>query len=239
MEGLANDLMTRRVQNTYMAPKTDKDDSLLTDSYREYLIHKPEPDSNGYQRKKRGRMRDRIRVGLGDFVTLNQKIESRDLKQIFDKRLDEVSGQDEHLKYGDMPELGEPDFGDTAMAYILTTHVVSFVYRGLRAIGNEPYQALNEAILRGALMGEAKHKGVTREYVGLVWDEDNERADIVVHDKSNLDPLEKWKRDLPLTPEERGQLHEELIEAVPEDVYQEATPADIDDLIAEYLVSED
>jgi len=42
-----------------------------------------------------------------------------------------------------------------------------------------------------------------------------------------------------MSADERAQLHEELIEVVPEEVYQETTPMDFDDLVSEYLVSED
>ena len=214
---------------------SESQDSLLTTAHREYLLEKPDPSD--YQRKKRGRMRDRTRIGLTDFNILNHHIEERDLKQIFDKRLQEVTDKQLHEKYGDLPELPSPKFDDTAMAYINVTHMVSFAYRGLRAIGNEPHQALNEAILRGALMGEAEHQGISREYVALVWDKDNERVDIEIHSKSSLDPLEKWKQDLPMTANERNELHEKLIDVVPEEVYQEATPIDFDDLVEEYLVS--
>ena len=222
----------------YMAKgkETESKDSLLTTAYREYLLEKPDPSD--YQRKKRGRMRDRVRIGLGDMNLLNQNIEERDLKQIFDKRLQEVTDKQLHEKYGDLPELPSPEFDDTAMAYINVTHMVSFAYRGLRAIGNESHQALNEAILRGALMGEAEHHGISREYISLVWDKNNERVDFEIHDKSNLNPLEKWKQDLPMTANERNDLDEKLIDEIPEEVYQEATPGDFDDLIEEYLVSE-
>lgn len=230
MEGLANDLMVRREQILFMVAKTDKDHSLLTRRQREILITNPDPSDS--LRTERGRMRNRVRVGLGDFTTLNQNIRPRDLERIFDKRLDETTGKDEHLKYGDLPELGEPDFDDTAMAYILTTHMVAFAYRGLRAIGNDPDSILSNAIMRGVEMGEAKHCGVDRSLVE--WD-----FDLEVHDSAELDPLEKWKRDLPMSADERAQLHEELIEVVPEEVYQETTPMDFDDLVSEYLVSED
>ena len=188
-----------------------------------------------------------------DFQTLNKGLDREDvdgngtidyddLRIILDSRLVNEYGATENYKYDpESPDLPnpDPDFSDTAIAYIAVSHMVDFAYRGLRAIGNEPYQVLNEAILRGALMGEANYQGVAREYVGLVWDEDNGRVDIEVHDKSGIEPLEKWKQDLPMTAEERGELHEQLIEAVPEEVDQEATPMDFDDLVAGYLVSEE
>lgn len=237
-----------------MGERTERQDSLLTKEMRRTLLGRATTDRDNQARKNfETDIRDRITNGLIDFQTLNKGLDRKDtddngsidyddLRIILDSRLVNDYGVTENYKYDpDSPDLpnSDPDFGDTAMAYIAITHMVAFAYRGLRAIGNEPYQALNEAILRGALIGEANHQGVAREYVALVWDEDNERVDIAVSDKSSIEPLEKWKQDLPMTSEEHGRLHEQLIEAVPEEVYQEATPMDFDDLVEEYLVSEE
>lgn len=211
---------------------SDRSPSLLTRSHREYLIEKPEPDD--YQRKKRGRMRSRVRHGLMDFSLLNSHIEERDLRQIFDKRLGEATGRSQHLKYGSLPEPDTPDFDDTAMAYITVTHMVAFAWRGLRAIGNEPEAIIDNAIMKGVWNGEADHREISRSLVGVDYD-----FDLEVHSDAALDPLEKWERDLPLKTSERAELHEQLIEAVPEEVYQSSTPVDFDDLIAEYLASEE
>lgn len=234
MNGLSNDLMTRRTQDMYMVSgKTpDRSPSLLTDSHRSYLIEKPEPDD--YQRKKRGRMRSRIRHGLMDLSLLNSHIEERDLRQIFDKRLGEATGRAENLKYGSLPEAKTPGFEDTAMAHIAVTHMVAFAWRGLRAIGNEPESIIDEAIMRGVWNGEADHRGISRSLISVDYD-----FDLEVHSNAAVNPLEKWKRDLPLNTSERAELHEQLIEAVPEEVYQSSTPGDFDDLVAEYLVSEE
>lgn len=237
-----------------MAPRTDRQDSLLTKEMRRTLLGFTDQDRSDQARKNfEVDIRKRISNGLMDFSILNTGLEQididgngtidyDDLRIILDSRLVNEYGATENYKYDpETPELPNPDpeFSDTANAYIAVTHMVEFAYRSLRAIGNEPYQILNEAILRGALMGEARHKGVSPEYVFLVWDEDNERVDIEVHEEGGLDPLDKWKQDLPMTPKERNELNSRLTEVVPEEVFQEATPMDTDDLIAEYLVSED
>lgn len=209
-----------------------RSNSLLTQSHREYLIEKPEP--HDYQRKKRGRMRSRIRNGLMDFSLLNSHIEERDLRQIFDNRLGEATGRVQNLKYGELPEPETPDFDDTAMAYIAVTHMVAFAWRGLRAIGNEPEDIFDNAIMKGVWNGEADHRGISRSLVEVNFD-----FDLEVHSDATIEPLEKWKRDLPLNASERAELHEQLIGAVPEEVYEVSTPMDFDDLVAEYLASEE
>lgn len=236
-----------------MVGQSDRQDSLLTKEMRRTLSGTTDVDRDNQSRKNfETDMRERISSGLLDFRILNEgldlndpdengTIDYDDLRIILDSRLVNEYGATENYKYDpESPNLPNPnpEFGDTANANIAVTHLVAFAYRGLRAIGNEPFQVLNEAILRGALMGEANHQGVTRDYVALVWDNDNERVDIKIHDKSSVNPLEKWEQDLPMTSQERNELHRQLIDVVPEDVYQEATPNDFDELVEQYLVVE-
>jgi hypothetical protein len=220
----------------------DRQNSILTPSRRRALLGMSDGERTGRNKRTfESDTRKRIRSGLADFAILSGAkgpgLDERNLKHIFNSLHSYDNDVAENIKKGPIPKARNRS--DTVPAWIATTHMVSFAYQGLRAIGDEPHEALNEAILRGALHGEAAHQDVSREYVFLIWDEDNDRVDITVHDEADSEPLEKWKQDLPMTPAERGELHEELIEVVPEDVYEDATPMDFDDLVGEYLVSEE
>ncbi len=220
----------------------DRQDSILTKEQRKTIVGASDVEREGaHKRNFESATRKRIRNGLADFAILSGAkgpgLDERDLRLIFNSLNSYTGRRAENEKSGPVPKA--QNRSDTVPAWIATTHMVSFVYQGLRAIGNEPREALNEAILRGALMGEAIHRDVAREYVFMKFDEDNDRVDIVVHDKADTEPLDKWEQDLPMTSAERQELHEKLIEVVPEDVYEDATPMDFDDLVAEYLVSKE
>lgn len=217
--------------------RTERQNSILTKEQRQTLLGTSNEDREGSgKRNFETAIRKRIRNGLIDFQTLNKglkrgdvggngEITTDDLRTIFDSRLVDRDHEP--------PELPAPDFDRAAMPYIAVTHLVAFGYRGLRATGNGPDSVMRNAIMRGVLMGEADHRGVDHSLVGIDWD-----FELTVDERSEAEPLEKWKQDLAMTGEERNKLHEQLIEAVPEEVYQEATPMDFDDLVAEYLVSE-
>jgi hypothetical protein len=215
--------------------RTDRQNAILTTSQRDFLLGIADVDRTGsHKRNFETDLRKRIRSGLMDFQTLNSGIDKRDLRLVFDKQFVESDGINGNLKCGNLPEPSELEFGDTAMAYIAVTHLVAFGYGGLRAIGNDPDSVMNNAIMRGVLMGEANHRGVDRSLIKLDWS-----FDLAVHEQAQADPLEKWKENIPLSTEDRAELHEKLIKAVPEEIYQEATPMDFDDLVEEYLVSEE
>lgn len=214
--------------------RTNRQNAILTDEQRKTLLGISDIERTGsHKRNFETDLRKRIRSGLHDFYELS-KIEQRDLRLIFDKQFLESDGINGNIKRGDLPEASEPEFRDTANQYVDVTHMVAFAWRGLRAIGNEPKDIIDNAIMKGVWNGEADHRGISRSLVEIDYD-----FDLEVHTDAALDPLEKWKRDLPLTTSEHAELHEQLIEAVPEEVYQSSTPIDFDDLVAEYLASEE
>ncbi|TKX36371.1 hypothetical protein EXE51_11275 [Halorubrum sp. CGM5_25_10-8B] len=214
--------------------RTDRQNAILTDEQRKTLLGISDIERTGsHKRNFETDLRKRIRSGIHDFYEL-RKIGQRDLRLIFDRQFLESDGVNGNIKRGDLPEASEPEFRDTANQYIAVTHMVAFAWRGLRAIGNEPKDIIDNAIMEGVSNGEADYRGISRSLVGVDLD-----FDLEVHSDAALDPLEKWERDLPLKTAERTELHEQLIEAVPEEVYQSSTPVDFDDLVEEYLASEE
>lgn len=214
--------------------RSERQDSLLTKEMRRTLLGTSTIERSGsLKRNFETAMRKRIASGLSDFQTLNKALDrqdvdengtitNKDLRVMLDSRLAGSSGHTENSKFdSDDPDIPSPEFSDTANASIAFTHMVTFAYRSLRALGNETHEALNEAILRGALIGEAKHRGVAREYVALVWDETAERVDIKVHEQSDLDPLEKWDEGLPLSAEDKHELDRRLLDRAGEEEFME------------------
>jgi hypothetical protein len=207
---------------------------MLTTEQRKTLLRISDVDRTGsHKRNFETDLRKRIRNGIYDFHELSN-IDQRDLRLIFDKQFLKSGGVNGNIKRGDLPKASEPEFEDTANQFIDIAHMIAFAWRGLRAIGNEPEAIIDNAIMEGVWYGEADHRGISRSLVAVDYD-----FDLEVHSDAVLNPLEKWKRDLPLNTSERGELHEQLIEAVPEEVYQSSTPLDFDDLVAEYLASKE
>jgi hypothetical protein len=185
-------------------------DSLLTERYRETL--ELQPESNNYVRDTRAKMRQRVRTGLYDFTYLNQYAEERDIKEIFDAK----HVMSNRLKDGD-PDV--PDVRKEKLAsdspfpgqFIPIRHMIEFAYRGMRANGVGP-QEFAQSVLEPALMyGEAKHKSVdparVESKIGLTLE---------VHDSEGMDPVEKWKHDVPLSKEDFSELYDRLPEADPD-----------------------
>jgi hypothetical protein len=199
-------------------------DSLLTDRYRETL--EMQPESNKYVRDTRSKMRQRVRTGLYDFTYLNQYAEQRDIDEIF------------HLKHEIPQRKGvEPDSPDTSKIerisdtdlpgqFTPVRHIIEFVYRGMRSAGIDR-QEFAEKVLAPALMyGEAKHKDVDPAIVESEID-----LTLEVHNNAEeMDPIEKWKHDVPLSKEEFAELYDRLPEVEGE--------RDISAQIKEHLIDE-
>lgn len=216
-----------------MSSNDRPENSLLNEMYRAFL--KQRHDSSGNQRRLRQQMRDRVRRGLTDFMLLNQYMQPRDIRQIYDKRLFVDSDHPlDNEANGELADSDGVEYSDTAMAHIFTTHMISFAYRGLRSIGNTPDEIMSEAIMRGVHKGEAKFREVDSRYVDLDWD-----LDIEVSEMAELSPLEKWKRDLPMRPTERGRLKDRLFEEMPDEAIENAHPGEFDELVSEYLISDE
>ncbi|QZY00521.1 hypothetical protein [Halobaculum rubrum] len=58
--------------------------SILTPDQREYLRDKPSEISKANERVKRGRIRERIKAGIGDFDIVFNHLEARDREQLTD-----------------------------------------------------------------------------------------------------------------------------------------------------------
>lgn len=203
------------------------ENSLLNGPYREYLKsrdgYRAADGHDSADRETRRRLRGRIRRGIADFNLLNHYIRDRDLKQIFDKRVLDENELVPNRYNG--PGGSEPnpdvDRSDTAMARINVTHAIAVFWRGLRLIGNEPYEIMSRSIFRGVQLGEAEHKGVSPSDVYFVHNEENGRVDVRVHDSADLDPIEKWSEGLPLTLEDKEELDRRILQYITEEEYLE------------------
>lgn len=192
---------------------------LLNDFYR-HLLKRGEWD-----RKRRERFRNRIRRSLADFNEVNRHIEDRDLKQIFDKRVLDSDQVVTNQYYGEVEPEGEAELSDTMMARINATHAIEFFWRGLRAIGNEPYEIMGDVIVKGILRGEATHKDVHENMVYLDVDVDDTtesvKLDVRVRPEAELAPLDKYRQGVPLTLDERHAINQQLLDHISEAEYME------------------
>lgn len=185
-------------------------DSLLTDRYRETL--KMQPESNNYVRDTRAKMRQRVRTGLYDFTYLNQYAEDRDIREIFDAK-HEMS----HRLKGEDPDA--PDTRKEKLAadspspgqFVPVRHMIEFAYRGMRANGVGAQEFAENIIAPALMYGEAKHKSVEPGRVESKID-----LTLEVHDPEGMDPVEKWKHDIPLSKEDFSELYDRLPEVDPD-----------------------
>lgn len=208
--------------------------SLLTEAFRDYLREKPDPSD--YQRKLRKRLRERVRIGLNDFSVLNQKIRDDDLEQIFEKTRvwqgteEQVKeyGED-HLEPGQLIETAEPGQQQPRVGI---HHMIAFAWRGFRKIGMDKDQIFNEIVIPAIEWGEAQHKGTDPMKVesNITFNKLQAHSDI-----PDIDPLEKWKRDLALTGEDYQVLQDRLSEHPEVD---EILGEDINELIEKHLIED-
>lgn len=171
--------------------------SLLTESYREYLKEKPE--KSDYQRKKRSRMRSRVRDGLMDISLLNQYARKDDIKQIFAEKNDRNGAIPDELIPDDLGEL-------TQANWVHAMHMVALSWQGLRADNMDKEEIFKKVIRDGIIRGEAEYKGVD---MGAI-EHDIALNTLKIHNKDELDPLEKLEHGLAMSGDDYQELQDRL-----------------------------
>jgi hypothetical protein len=171
--------------------------SLLTESYREYLKEKPE--KSDYQRKKRSRMRSRVRDGLMDISLLNQYARKDDIKQIFAEKNDHNGAIPDELIPDDLGEL-------TQANCVHAMHMVALSWQGLRADNMDKEEIFKKVIRDGIIRGEAEYKGVD---MGAI-EHDIALNTLKIHNKDELDPLEKLEHGLAMSGDDYQELQDRL-----------------------------
>jgi hypothetical protein len=178
--------------------------SLLRPLYRQYLRGETDLKTSEDDRATRKRIRERVQLGLDDIPLLNQYAESRDIKQIFHREDDEyeTGGNQQSPREGNRATL-------ITANWVPVRHFVSMAWHGLRANGMDKDEIFEKVIVRGIEWGEAEYQGVEDSQIESRISLDK----LEYHtDTSDMDPVEKWKRGLGLTPNDIKELDNRLPE---------------------------
>lgn len=185
-------------------PEVEKQHSLLTPLFREYLNTDPQKGDN--QTDIRFQMRDRVITGLTDIARLNQYARSDDIKQIFQrKRTDQRT--DGNFATSDDRDMMR------GTNWVFARHMIEFVWRGLRLNGGDKDEIFGNVILRGIEDGEADYKGVPHGYV----ESDIKFKKLKAAQTDEFTALEKIERELALSGEEWQEVMKQLNEEIDRD----------------------
>lgn len=205
-----------------MGMAEDRQNSLLTKANRELITS--EPEHSALERKQRARMRNRVENGLIDISLLNQHARPEDIRQIF-HRENEGNAAHPEQDFDERPEAA-------SNLWVFARHTVAFLWRGLRLNDVEKNTIFERVIIRGIEDGEADYAGVPHGWV----DSDIRFNQLeVVEEADELDPVEKWQRDLSLSSDDFQEITERLSQH-PE--VESIAGEDIGELIDRYLVEE-
>ena len=205
---------------------------LLTKSDKEVIENTDEKNPN--TRQQRGRMRERVKLGLADFAFLNENARRRDVKQIFNREQTDDRPTDMDIIRGDGKDK-VPDKRDSVSKarWVLAYHNVAFLWYGLRLKGMSQDEIFRLVINKGIEQGEAQYEKVDRGSI----ESDISLNKLKTHrNKSELDPVEKFDRDLALTAEDMQEIHDRLSDHP--DVDQIAGE-DLNELIERHLIDSD
>ncbi len=170
--------------------------SLLTSLQREYL-HQGIGTGNK-DRVYRHRIRNRAERGLNDLALCNQKLRNSDIEAIFLRDRDNATGGNQELPDGRKVE--------HRTNWVLAMHMVAFAWQGLRSNGMDKGEIFKKVIRDGIVWGEAEYKGVD---MGAI-EHDIALNTLKVHNKDELDPLEKLERGLAMSGDDYQELQDRL-----------------------------
>lgn len=177
---------------------------MLTKDMRELLELQPENDNR--VRTRRAEMRERVRVGLHDFMSLNQYVKDTDIEQIFDHKHEvstQVKGVDDDAT--DEKKAVVSSQMEVPGQFMPVRHMIQFAYRGMRANGVTPNEFVSKILERSIMHAEAEYQGEDPTNVECKLD-----LTLEIHDPDRMDPAEKWKHDVPLSKEDYNEIHERL-----------------------------
>lgn len=169
-------------------------------------------------------MRNRVENGLIDVSLLNQHARPEDISQIF-YRANEGNAAHPEQDIEERPEAASNQ-------WVFARHLVAFMWRGLRLNDVEKDDIFERVILRGIEDGEADYAGVPHGWVESDIEFNRLEA---VEEAAELDPVEKWQRDLSLSSDDFQEITERLSQH-PE--VETIVDENIGDLINRYLVEE-
>jgi hypothetical protein len=191
----------------------------LSDRQRKYLSGEYQPETKNKERVLRFKIRSRVEGALFEFQILNDGISEKDLGLIFSEF------------ESDIPQGGGGEIYNITMPEQTAgvSSILSMAYRGYRT-HNMDSEEFTKSILENALIkAESDRTDVSRNNVSA----DLELHELKAHpEPENLDPVEKWEKNLPLTREEQEQLYERVSDKVDRKV----SLSEVGELIEEHLI---
>lgn len=199
-----------------------RQNSLLTTAFRELI--RSDPERTQQERKNRKRMRERVKEGLADVALLNQFARETDIEQIFRRKNNQNDAQ---------PTQGVDRRQEIlSNRWVAARHMIALAWRGLRLNGVDKDELFERVIVRGIEDGEADYSGVPH---GRVESDIRLEELNAAQNWDELDPVEKWQRNLSLGGDDLRELQNRLSEH-PE--VESIVDGDMGELIDQYLVEE-